>query len=133
MAKELTLEEANAEIARLKALEIDLAKKLQDSEKALEKLAAENKSLKDTLTAKEEEIEVLILEAESAAEKVAEITKEVPGTYTAKNKKTYRFCKGQFFIIFKGEKQKTTDLLKNSKAMEELIEIGAGSIEVVND
>jgi regulator of replication initiation timing len=126
MAEEITLDQALAQVQELTKENAALKSENAD----LKTKAGKNKVLEEAL----EEVEALKLELAAQKETIAAVTKEVPGTYKSnKTKKEYRFKKGRFHIVFNGEKVAAADLLKDSKAMEALIEMRAGSIEEVTE
>jgi regulator of replication initiation timing len=123
MAKEITLEEAKAEIAALKSQLVELAESPSQLQTALE----ENESLKAE-----------IAELKLVTDKVSQKTNVVPGTYKSKaHKKTIRFKDGMVKTNVNGHLVDSTEVIKNedgkyTEVLDFFIEVGAGVIEIVD-
>ena len=123
MAKEITLEEAKAEIAALKSQLVELAELPSQLQMALE----ENESLKAE-----------IAELKLVTDKVSQKTNVVPGTYKSKaHKKTIRFKDGMVKTNVNGHLVDSAEVIKNkdgkyTEVLDFFIEVGAGVIEIVD-
>ncbi len=123
MAKEITLEEAKAEIAALKSQLVELAESPSKLQTALE----ENESLKAE-----------IAELKLVTDKVSQKTNVVPGTYKSKaHKKTIRFKDGMVKTNVNGHLVDSSEVIKNedgkyTEVLDFFIEVGAGVIEIVD-
>jgi hypothetical protein len=123
MAKEITLEEAKAEIAALKSQLVELAESPSQLQTALE----ENESLKAE-----------IAELKLVTDKVSQKTNVVPGTYKSKaHKKTIRFKDGMVKTNVNGHLVDSIEVIKNedgkyTEVLDFFIEVGAGVIEIVD-
>ena len=123
MAKEITLEEAKAEIEALKSQLVELAESPSQLQTALE----ENESLKAE-----------IAELKLVSDKVSKKTNVVPGTYKSKaHKKTIRFKDGMIQTNVNGHLVDSAEVIKNedgkyTDVLDFFIEVGAGVIEIVD-
>ena len=123
MAKEITLEEAKAQIKaltdQLEAL-AETPAKLQEALEELEALRTENADLK------------------LVAEKGAKAAKAIPGTYKSKkHKKEIRFKDGMLKTSVNGQLVDSAEVIKNkdgkyTDVLDFFIEVGASVIEIVD-
>jgi hypothetical protein len=123
MAKEITLEEAKAEIAALK-IQLEL---LVNTPFQLQEALERNESLKAE-----------IAELKLVTDKVSQKTNVVPGTYKSKaHKKTIRFKDGMVKTNVNGHLVDSSEVIKNedgkyTEVLDFFIEVGAGVIEIVD-
>jgi antitoxin component YwqK of YwqJK toxin-antitoxin module len=123
MAKEITLEEAKAEITALRE-QFNL---LKDTPFQLQQALEENESLKAE-----------VAELKLVSDKVSKKTNVVPGTYKSKaHKKTIRFKDGMVQTNVNGHLVDSAEVIKNkdgkyTEVLDFFIEVGAGVIEIVD-
>jgi DNA repair exonuclease SbcCD ATPase subunit len=123
MAKEITLEEAKAEITALKGQLAELATTPAQLQEALEEI--------ETLKSENAELKLL-------AEKGAKGAKAIPGTYKSKlHKKEIRFKDGMLKTAIDGKLVDSAEVIKNedgkyTKVLDFFIEVGASVIEIVD-
>jgi DNA repair exonuclease SbcCD ATPase subunit len=123
MAKEITLEEAKAEITALKGQLETLANTPFELQEALEEI--------ETLKSENAELKLL-------AEKGAKVAKAIPGTYKSKlHKKEIRFKDGMLKTAIDGKLVDSAEVIKNeggkyTKVLDFFIEVGASVIEIVD-
>jgi DNA repair exonuclease SbcCD ATPase subunit len=123
MAKEITLEEAQAEILALKGQLAELATTPAQLQEALEEI--------ETLKSENAELKLL-------AEKGAKVAKAIPGTYKSKlHKKEIRFKDGMLKTAIDGKLVDSAEVIKNeggkyTKVLDFFIEVGASVIEIVD-
>ena len=144
MAKEITLEEAKAEITVLSAQREGLKANLEAAQKEVEALKEQMLHLLEAPVELQKALEELeALRTENAdlklvAEKGAKAAKAVPGTYKSKkHKKEIRFKDGMLKTSVNGQLVDSAEVIKNkdgkySDVLDFFIEVGASVIEIVD-
>jgi len=142
MAEE-KIAELTAEITDLKAANEEATAKITELEKTNETSALEIEALKTAAAAKapkatdvtkalNAEIKDLKAEVKKLTVVNAKISNVVPGTYTSEEGSKYRFKKGHVKTRWAGAIVPSVDLLKNKEAMEYLIDINYGGLEIAD-
>jgi hypothetical protein len=97
----------------------------KELEEKIVTLEGENKSLKA-------EIKKLEASNKKMEIKTAKATNEVPGVFKSEAGNSYRFIKGHTKTRWNGEVVESTDLLKNEEAMQHLVDINYGGLEIAD-
>jgi chromosome segregation ATPase len=144
MGKEITLEEAKAEITALNAQRNKAVTDLENSQAEILALKEQMKHLLDapvqlqTALIENETLKSENAELKLLAEKGAKVAKAIPGTYKSKlHKKEIRFKDGMLKTAIDGKLVDSAEVIKNeggkyTKVLDFFIEVGASVIEIVD-